>query len=303
MRRNIGAQDIANEICMKRMVAKDVFVIVEGNTDIRLYGKFVRRDVSMIPGHSKSNVLSAMNELSNRGMNEAMGIVDGDFDRILDIEREIVDVFHTDTHDLETMIIRSRALDAVLQEYAKEEDVRRLELARGKGIRQLLLEAAMPLGALVLISVRGGLGLRFKGCHFEKFIDRSLHNDLDSMISDVLHNSNFHVTIDQKELRTRLERELKMGHDPWQLVRGHDMVSILLIGLLRSFGDYNARDLDKGALGGALRLAYSYQMFSRTELHHSMTGWELRHGREVLGSINDASGSLPSRDIADPDSV
>jgi len=61
--------------------------------------------------------------------------------------------------------------------------------------------------------------------------------------------------------------------DPWFVVRGHDMVEILRIGLRRVLGDM-PRTIGVKGLASGLRLAMSREWLEATGLWKGIRGWE-----------------------------
>lgn len=136
---NLTAEDVANEISMSRTVFKGTYLVVEGATDARLFGKFLVDDAKIIAACSKSNVKTAVDICVRRKDIGVLGIVDRDMDDMLG-RRSSPPVFPTDGRDMECMIIRSGALDAVLAEYGDAEKLR--GIAGGSdGIRTRVAEA------------------------------------------------------------------------------------------------------------------------------------------------------------------
>jgi hypothetical protein len=66
---------------------------------------------------------------------------------------------------------------------------------------------------------------------------------------------------------------MKNIEDPWNVVRGHDAVSILAMALRENFGSYNAKYIKDGELAGALRLAYGPSYFAETRLYSLSEEW------------------------------
>ncbi len=282
MRNSIDHYDVANEISMRRSVETGAFVVVEGVTDYRLYGKFSNpEDCRMVIAHSKDNVLMSVEELAGRRGDERVGgIVDADYDRLSGVYRGPA-VFSTDTHDLETMIIRSEALESILWEYADQTRLQEFEKRSRKNVRQALLDACYPLGVLMHLSLREGYELSFRDldhCNFIRHEDLSV--DHRGLLNCVYANSRY-ARVPKKEVSRALRDEMGRDWDPWQVCRGHDMVDVLLLGLKNVFGSYNSRHLNHGALSGALRLAYDRAVFHDTELRSEMEEWGEERGVKV----------------------
>ncbi len=272
MRESLGCSDVCNEVMMMRSAVGGTFVLVEGVTDDRVYGKFLAEGARTVQCHSKDNVRRAVKELTGRrGLTEVIGIVDADLD-ILDHKCETPPLFRTDCRDMEMLCIRSNALDDVLDEYADRDKLKAF-VAKYGPVRDVLVESSSPIGLLMHISMRLSLELNFSDLDVEKFIDRrSLALSKRDLIDAVLSNSGL-----QKESRSRLMELLREEEgelaDPWHAARGHDTVAILLLALTKTFGSFNARNLNEGSLGGSLRLAFSDADFLDTRLYRDTARW------------------------------
>lgn len=273
MREFLTTEDICNELSMERTVFDGAFLIVEGITDSRLFGKFIDRgEVNIVIAHSKDNVRGVVKGMSGRRRDrKTLGIMDPDLERLRGRHAR-PPLFHTDCRDMEMMAIRSNALDDVISEYGDPEKVDRFEERFGP-IRDALVSSSYPIGLLMFISQERGLNLSFKNLTFNRFINpASMGLDALQMVSEVLDNSRS-ARIGRKELLRVLNDEAEQLDDMWEAARGHDTISILLIGLKRSFGGFNASGLDEGSLGGALRLAFSDECFRSTRLYADTTEW------------------------------
>lgn len=278
MREYLTTEDICNELSMERTVFDGTFLVVEGITDSRLFGKFVDRGaVNIVIAHSKDNVRGVVREMSGRRRDDrTLGIVDPDLELLRGREAKRP-LFHTDCRDMEMMAIRSNALDDIVSEYGDPEKVSRFEERYGP-IREALVSASYPIGLLMFISQERGLNLSFKNLNFNRFISpASMSLDAREMVAEVIDNSRS-ARIGRKELLKVLSAEAEALDDMWEAARGHDTISILLIGLRRSFGGFNASNLDEGSLGGALRLAFSDQCFRSTKLYADTSAWADERG-------------------------
>ncbi|MFC1692342.1 DUF4435 domain-containing protein [Candidatus Latescibacterota bacterium] len=112
--------DIANTIRMMRPVFTGTIVVVEGDSDARVYCRFFDDTFCrVIPAHGKNNALIVMASLGKDGFIGILAIIDSDYTKLNEIDLRGPDILVTDTHDLETMIISSKALDNVLSEWMK----------------------------------------------------------------------------------------------------------------------------------------------------------------------------------------
>lgn len=285
MREYLTSDDICNQISMSRSVFHGIVLTVEGVTDQRLFGKFADRDVQVIVAHSKDNVRDVVKTMSGQRRDGlVIGIVDPDLDRLRG-RRVKPPLFHTDCRDMEMMAIRSNALDDVIDEYGDQEQVREFRENVGE-IRDAVVSASYPIGLLMYVSMEHGLGLNFRDLDFERFINqRTLGLDVHAMVDAVLNNSRG-CRVGRKQLVRMLDEEAGQLEDIWDAARGHDSVDILLIGLKRNFGSFNAKYLSEGELGGALRLAFSDQCFMKTDLYRATSEWSESVGKKLWDLVS-----------------
>ena len=239
MREHLTAADIANEVRMTRSLHRGVFVIVEGDTDARVYGRFIDSDhCRIIPANGKDNAIESLAILDRDHFRGVFAIVDSDFWQLDGIAPPADNVFVTDTHDLETMIVRSDALDAMLAEFARP--------VKADTVRKLLLDITMPVGYFRWLSTPGqdDLCISFRDMKRERFVIKrngTLSVDIRRMVSEALEQSHS-VDVDRNVIISRL-KALMSGkkHDPWHVCRGHDMIYMLHLSLHEVYGNNSGR--------------------------------------------------------------
>lgn len=247
-------------------------LVVEGITDRRLYGKFMDKEhTDVVIAHSKDNVRNSVREVySQRGMRSVVGIMDADLDNIWGKKRS-PPLFLTDTRDSENMMLMSDAFGSVMEEYGDPEKVDAYESRYGD-VRENVIRACYPLGALMAVSIKNGLGLSFKDLDFEEFIDRrSLACDVRRMAQTVIDNSGGARRVSPKDLVQMISDEKES--EPEDVCRGHDLMSVLAVGLRNIFGGSNCRNITGNQLGGAFRLAYGKADFESTDLFKESNAW------------------------------
>ena len=130
----------------------------------------------------------------------------------------------------------------------------------------------------MVVSKRNGLGLSFKNLKFGAFVSkRSLRTDSVRMIEEVLAGS-LNKNISRNKVLALLEQELENLDDVWEVVRGHDAVAVLKIGLSSAFGAYNTTGLTTDMVGGALRLAFSFEDLANTKMYTDSKRWSEKTG-------------------------
>jgi len=271
MREQITPDRIANSIRLLRSAHEGVFLIVEGHSDKLIYERLVnKQEVRVTIASGKNNAIKALSILEKENFRRVVAVIDADFSRI---EQQIPDsnnLFLTDEHDLEMMLIKSAAFDKLLKERGSEEKI----AAFSKDIRETLLKLGQEIGKLRLLSLRNKLDLKFEGLKFGKFIDKEkLSINIDELIRSIKNHSQ-KLSLDEQQIKQDLSVISDENHDPWQLCCGHDFISILAIALCKVLGTWNANDVKKEDWERELRLAYELSYFYQTQIYQLMVNWQ-----------------------------
>lgn len=273
-----GPDGIANSIILTRSYPGNQylsFLIVEGDSDSVFYRTFIDEDKCQISNaYNKLAAIQVLTILEQEGLPGILVIVDADFDILEGNCPSSRNLLFTDTHDLETMIIGSPALEKVLNAFGSAEKIRQFTLDTGKDMRTLLLEVSLPIGYLRLVSLREGLALTFENIDFSRFIHREKLTFNQQTCLQTVKNKSQRPDITDAQLITGIQQVKNDNHDPWHVCCGHDLVNILSIGLLKAIGTYNTNEVKPDILERSLRLAYEHSHFYKTQLYASIQQWE-----------------------------
>lgn len=275
MKNYINQYTVANEVRMKRSQYTGAFLIVEGDTDARFYKNFINNDkCRIIVSHSKQNAVGALDILEKGNFDGLLVLVDADFWTLNNEIPSIQNLLLTDTHDMETLLLKSPALEKVLNEFALEDKLGLFTKQLRKDIRKILLESGAPIGYLRWFSLRENLSLKFKDLAFVEFINQStLETNISKLIKTVKSNSKM-WELNEREIQKKMEELRDDTHDLWYVCCGHDLIYILVIGLRKIFGIQKSKDIKTEILEKSLRLAYERSYFYTTQLYKSIRQWE-----------------------------
>jgi hypothetical protein len=280
------SDDIANEIILIRDDPNKEFLsflIVEGDTDRNFYEGLTDTTKCQITiAYSKSTAIQVISILEKNMIPGILAVVDADFDMLEGKSPHSPNVLFTDTHDLETMLMKSLGLQKVLREFGSREKIKEIIEAAEKDVPTLLLECGMTIGYLRWVSLRENLSLKFEGLEFTQFIKKdALHLEQQLLIKTVKNKSNRHDIPD-----TRLEAYMQAvrddTHDPWHVCCGHDLICILSTGLRKIIGTWNPNDIKPDSLERSLRLAYERSYFYETQLYLSIQQWAMANTPFVI---------------------
>ena len=280
MQQGLSADILANEICMRRTQYAGSFLVVEGATDVRFFQNLTNeKDCNIVDALGKERAVATVEVIDQRKVTGVVAIVDADFERLDTIPDKSSNILLTDTHDLETMMLQSPALEKLLAEFGSIEKLTTL----AEDIRMLLIRGATLLGFLRFISHRDKLNLRFKELSFERFVDKNtLGLDIVEMAKTVKNHSQ-KPGINIGDITSQIENLRDQPHDPWQVSCGHDVISILSIGLRKLIGTQQPNEVKPELLEMCLRLSYDRGFFATTKLFEHLREWEYRSpGYRVL---------------------
>jgi hypothetical protein len=265
---------VANQIRLRRSTFSGAFLLVEGSSDKVFYERFVNKTVCefvIIAGKpsSKSRVITVLKILEDSSFYGVLAIVDADFDQLESPPYHSPNLLCTDTHDLETMLIDSPALDKVIAEFGSEE-----KITKFGSVRSALFDAGISIGYLRWISLCDELNLTFNGIKFSKFInEQTLKIDELELIKEVKNKSQ-NLSLDNRDIQQRVMKKKSDFHDRLQVCCGHDLVEILSLGLRKAIGTIK---VEADSLERDLRLAYEEVYFQQTQLYSDICKWGIDH--------------------------
>ena len=282
MKENITAYRIANKIRQLRSEHAGSFLIVEGDTDACVWRNLVAETKCHVEiAFNKDNAIHVLEVLEKDSFAGVLAIVDADFLRLdpelrrsKGIEPLSPNLLLTHSHDLETMLLQSPALEKLLGEHGSKDKIEELTESCGKTIRNLLVDAALPIGYLRWYSQKKELNLKFQGLKFTRLIDENtLALDKLKLINAVKEKSE-KQKLDNAVIIKQMDSLKSDSHDLWSVCCGHDLMSILSVGLCTALGSRKAKEVARELLERNLRLAYEASFFRDTQLYQEIQNWE-----------------------------
>ncbi len=276
MREYLNADSYANTVRLLQDVVKGPICVLEGETDRKVYiGMFNGQEVRHVcAGPFVATVIDRLNTTATEGV---FGINDADFCRLDGSCPSVDNLFLTDYHDLEVGLLFSGAFSKVIREMGSEEKLKRAMGDGGvDGLREVLLKAAAPLGALRWLNNSNSYALKFDGIDFSKFVDDALlTGDTTRMCNLVCQRSGKHGLL--QDTLTEVAAVFEGNPDQKQLCCGHDLVEVMGVALRKCWGTKNASDVSEERLSQSLRLAYGKPEFTGTLLYEALKNWQERH--------------------------
>ena len=282
-----GEKGILNKIKIERAYPNNhtlSFLLVEGITDERLYQTYTHpHQCKIIVANNKNATCEILARLEADSFPGVLAIVDADFDVLDQKISASQNLFLTDAHDLELMIIQSLAFEKFLNEFGSVEKVAAFVKKCRKEMRIKLLELVQPLGYLRWLSLRENLSLKFEDLSFKKFVDENdLSIDVQKLIRMVQERSEKNSFSDN-DMYLKIQHLQNSAHDLYHVCCGHDIVELIAIALRKVIG---SKSLEPDLIGKCLRLAYEHTHFSKTQLYASLQNWQSKNVPFVVLRVN-----------------
>nr|VFK31760.1 MAG: Protein of unknown function (DUF4435) [Candidatus Kentron sp. MB]VFK34924.1 MAG: Protein of unknown function (DUF4435) [Candidatus Kentron sp. MB]VFK77041.1 MAG: Protein of unknown function (DUF4435) [Candidatus Kentron sp. MB] len=258
-----------------------IWIIVEGETDRKLFYKFINSDrVEVEISHGGLNgVLKIVAELS-RETDCILGIRDADFLHLEGETETPKNIFLTDHHDAEMMII---SCDEVYRNLAIEYSVGKHDDSKGMdsvhsgsfddplSSRERILDSIAFICALKWINHTDDLGLNFDGLGLGDFY----HWNNQESFPILEENKYLDVILKRSENKKRkvsreeIHLKIKDIQERLDLCNGHDFMKAFSLSTKRG----SQKGIDDKTIAKAFRAAYRFMDFQTTNLYRKLKEW------------------------------
>ena len=252
-----------------------IIVLVEGDDDIRLYGKFFDNSkVILFPTGTCFYIVPILDSITPKHSDKIIGIKDSDFDKILNINYSNDNLFITDTHDAETLCISQCNINDIVYEYTGIHPI--------YDVKNILFNNMKWISALKLINYAYELGICFKGFKMRHIYDGENDIDINTCITEIKkheNNNSIHDFPDEQQLKISVSKFDINDH--YQLHNGHDFINCLAIFINRKIksNKVNTKDLCHN-----IRLLYTMENFRSSLLYKNISEWESKNNYSLFKS-------------------
>lgn len=255
-----------------------VCVVVEGDDDIGLYGKFL--DEKLMYFYATGDcvyVLPIIQELSAYS-DRIIGIKDADFDHLRGVCYAESNMFLTDSHDCETMMLQKEAAVAdLVYEYTH------------KRLPNILTEIFSALewysylqyyNTDKIVSINND-GIRFKGLSMANLYDGVNAIGCKACLDAVrIHGKNFTLQHYPSEEDLQTFRIQNNTSDAFNLHRGHDVMNCIAI-VIRNNTYPGGKKIGNCDVARELRISYQIEDFQSTLLYQNLDAWMSTTGHRI----------------------
>ncbi len=281
----INSNTIANQISLLRRHPKYrdfTFILVEGSSDEVFFKNILNLNVCKpIPTSGKVNTILTMEKLVQREEKNIIAVVDQDFDVLLqNVTYRHMPVFYTDYHDLETLLLKSPALDKFLNRFADVEKMN--NFSREKLIHDILVKPAALIGHIKFLSRLNNWNLKFKHLRIDKFLNNKLEINENVLIKEIIENTE-NCRLNINDIKSALQSDHRQ-YDPWVLATGHDVMKILHYALHNIFGIPSKIEVFHypSNIEDVLLITYEARYFKQTKLYYHIHKWQEKKNKKEL---------------------
>lgn len=270
-----------------------VGVVVEASSDENIFAKFFDQNCVFFCFNGRERALQTMEQVNNSQIGEVLAVLDADFDRILNSLTTSPNIFYSDCHDVEMMMINSEAWENIVAHHASttvpkngtESKLAKFEKDSGKSLLENLLDCVFALGCMKFMNHTEKLELRFKSFHkgkykyldYSKFINkRSLSVDIDGLKKEVENKSEKQGFFkNNREFEIQFQNLLATQFDLWNLCNGHDVMNVLSLALEEAVGNKKSGNKVSGeSLEEFLAIGFRFTDFRKTSLFQELSTFE-----------------------------
>lgn len=256
-----------------------ILVILEGTSDTKIYSYlFDSTSVYLYENGSCDGIVQLLEDLNTDHADDCFVIKDADFDRLNDISYSTyANLFLTDTHDVETMMLKDDDTEAKLGcEFLNEQG---MSFVR-KCIDDLKVlsyikwcNSSMNLHLNVHCIRVGSIYKGVREVQLSDCVD-CLYKVPDNRLKcpDALQSISVFMTNHQTD-------------DIWNLVNGHDLCTALAIYLSATAKATNltgCKSISTDTVAQCIRMAYTMDKFKNTSLYTEIQGWASARQKQLF---------------------
>ena len=272
---------------------KGCHVYVESGCDCRFWKTFLDlQNVKIRACNGWPNVLDSVSKGNTESV-VCIGIIDRDFRDYVGNYGILPDnVFMSDEHDVEMMIIKAVGIERVINNYDAADHIQKYEEKEGAKVLDIVFAITNRIGILKLIDRRdrlnfklrkSGKGTEFDLPNYEKFLDKDGHFTTNQRMVDYLiewsKNNHNQPAKSNAEILALYEAENVTKYDSYKLSCGHDVMHILAYLIWKNI---SGERTDKDELEKILRASYSPDNFKTTNIFTALTQWVTNNGIPIL---------------------
>ena len=239
---------------------KKALVLVEGPDDVKFYAKLFNEQCSAL--HAIGGCIQMDKILEDCNIqyeNKILAMKDADFDHLNNISYSPKNLFLTDTHDVETMIITEKCVANLCYEHLTKNEL---------DLLTIVLEELKPLSFLKWYNSEKKLKLNFDTISLS-IVYKGATTNVNDWLAELYRNKANKNKLQITEADITGFMSTNANVNIYHLVNGHDLCHFLML-KLTSLG---AKNIAKDLIPKYLRMNYTIESFSGTNMYNKINAW------------------------------
>ncbi len=261
---------------MRRTGYAGPYLLVEGDADSRFWRKHTRVEArEIITCSGRTNSKAAIKLVEDKALGPALCILDDDYESLLSGAPGSPNIVLTDYRDLESTLLSSSALEAVIQELGDAHKIEAFEALARVSVRAAFVERCLPFGMARYVSILDGHHVNFTRFPPARYLAANWSIRMCDFKTDFA--TSIGCSVADLDARFATLRAI----NPWRLIQGHDALQVLRAGLGEALGSVN---IGHDLLCAFLRSAYDTDALKVTPLWGRITRWESNNAVKLLSA-------------------
>lgn len=279
MREYINPSTLAATVKMLRSNFAGSFLLLEGESDVRLFNRFVDKNYCRnFFCYGREKLLGVAAILDRDSFAGFLAVVDNDSSEIFGERLASDNVIVTDENDLELVIFQSDVFERFLAEYCNADNVAAFVQAKNEPIRATFVRIAGALGALRCLSKLAAWHLRFEDMTLQFEQRRDMEISIDQQIEHLRGRSHGTPMPSLPQVRQEVDDFRAKYSDPRKYISGHDLCELISKSVHDVFGRAHVALARKAAaIEEVFRAAFSEENFCATTIFTQIRAWEARN--------------------------
>jgi hypothetical protein len=236
-------------------------VVVEGDSDAKLFKSILDEKSYIVKAVRPSGCLHLERSIEtlSKQSDQFIGIRDADFYHLESKKPECKAVLLTDTHDLETLILKSNeVIKKLICENNLDQEI--------DEFRNFVFSIVKFVGYVRWYSHKNNSELTFKALKIHHFINENTKSFKADDFIDKLLEASPNSSISKEELFPAINSLVNDNHDIFQICCGHDVVN----GIFKHIKNKSGNALGIHEIERLIRVAYTKDDFSKTNLNKEL---------------------------------
>lgn len=261
-------------------------IIVEGPDDELLYKKMFRNDSTFVNNvGGVSNLQEVVKKLYDKYKKGFIAIKDADFDTLEKRKIQFDNLFKTDTHDQETMLINNESVSSIVYESLRNKKSNYDFNKEFKDVSEFinfLSKSLYNVSCIKWYNDVNSCNINFECVKITDLFDNTNPIDTNTFL-EKLYENRCNLGPNVKNINTSQIKDFmtkKECDNIMLLVNGHDFCTLFASWIKFKNGGSN-NQVNADSIASNLRLQYNKTQFMTTKLCKSINRWEINNNRNL----------------------